>query len=118
LRYLAPEEEEPPPAPPPPPAQVEVVDDDWVARYQERRRQAIDRIKDREAFSTGEVALVVRVAPRTVRKWVDAGRLGCYRVGRSEQRRIPREELLRFLKEHNLPIPGFLEAEQGSHGAD
>jgi excisionase family DNA binding protein len=77
----------------------------WYQDFVERRRQLIDRIRDKDAFSTGEVAWLVQVAPRTVNKWFDAGRLGGERVGRSRRRQVPRGELRRFLREHGIPLP-------------
>jgi PleD family two-component response regulator len=50
------------------------------------------------------------VAPRTVSKWFDSGRLKGYRIPGSQDRRIPREYLIRFLKEHGMPL-GDLEDE-------
>ena len=64
----------------------------------------------KKVFTTGQVAKICKVAPRTVSKWFDSGRLRGYRIPGSQDRRIPREHLLRFLKEHNMPL-GDLEAE-------
>jgi PleD family two-component response regulator len=44
------------------------------------------------------------VAPRTVSKWFDSGRLRGYRIPGSQDRRIPREYLIKFLKEHGMPL--------------
>lgn len=64
----------------------------------------------KKVFTTGQVAKICKVAPRTVSKWFDSGRLRGYRIPGSQDRRIPREHLLRFLKEHGMPL-GELEAE-------
>ncbi|MGN1274093.1 MAG: helix-turn-helix domain-containing protein, partial [Thermoguttaceae bacterium] len=56
-----------------------------------------------KVFTTGQVAKICKVAPRTVSKWFDSGRLKGYRIPGSQDRRIPREYLLRFLKEHGMP---------------
>ena len=56
-------------------------------------------------FTTGQVAKICNVFPRTVCKWFDSGRLRGYRIPGSQDRRIPREHLLRFLREHGLAIP-------------
>jgi excisionase family DNA binding protein len=61
-------------------------------------------------FTTVEVARICKVAPRTVAKWFDSGRLRGYRIPGSQDRRIPREHLIRFLKEHGMPL-GELEGE-------
>ncbi|QDT39604.1 helix-turn-helix domain-containing protein [Stratiformator vulcanicus] len=64
----------------------------------------------RTIFTTGQVAKICKVAPRTVSKWFDSGRLRGYRIPGSQDRRIPREHLIRFLKEHGMPL-GELESE-------
>ena len=53
-----------------------------------------------KVFTTGQVAKICKVAPRTVSKWFDSGRLKGYRIPGSQDRRIPREYLIKFLKEH------------------
>ena len=68
---------------------------------------------NRKVFTTGQVAKICKVAPRTVSKWFDSGRLRGYRIPGSQDRRIPREHLIRFLKEHGMPL-GELE-EEGWH---
>src|SRR5260221_1913103 len=67
----------------------------------------------KKVFTTGQVAKICKVAPRTVSKWFDSGRLRGYRIPGSQDRRIPRENLIRFLKEHGMPL-GELE-EEGWH---
>ena len=67
----------------------------------------------KKVFTTGQVAKICKVAPRTVSKWFDSGRLRGYRIPGSQDRRIPREHLIKFLKEHNMPL-GELE-EEGWH---
>ncbi len=67
----------------------------------------------KKVFTTGQVAKICKVAPRTVSKWFDSGRLRGYRIPGSQDRRIPREHLIRFLKEHQMPL-GELE-EEGWH---
>jgi len=57
-----------------------------------------------KVFTTGQVAKICKVAPRTVSKWFDSGRLKGYRVPGSQDRRIPREYLIKFLKEHGMPL--------------
>ena len=66
-----------------------------------------------KVFTTGQVAKICKVAPRTVSKWFDSGRLKGYRIPGSQDRRIPREYLIKFLKEHGMPL-GELE-EEGLH---
>src|SRR5580765_4634684 len=65
----------------------------------------------KKVFTTGQVAKICKVAPRTVSKWFDSGRLKGYRIPGSQDRRIPREQLIKFLKEHGMPL-GELEEEE------
>ncbi len=55
-------------------------------------------------FTTGDVARICKVAPRTVSKWFDAGQLRGYRIPGSQDRRIPRECLIEFLRQSGMPL--------------
>jgi Helix-turn-helix domain len=57
----------------------------------------------KDVFTTGEVARICRVAPRTVSKWFDRGALRGYRIPMSEDRRVTKEELIRFVKQTGMP---------------
>jgi excisionase family DNA binding protein len=59
--------------------------------------------KGKNVLTTGDVAKICHVAPRTVSKWFDNGQLKGYRIPGSKDRRIPVSELLRFMKVHNMP---------------
>ena len=59
--------------------------------------------KGKNILTTGEVAKICNVAPRTVSKWFDSGQLKGYRIPGSKDRRIPLNELVRFMKRHNMP---------------
>lgn len=59
--------------------------------------------KGKNVLTTGEVARICNVAPRTVSKWFDSGQLKGYRIPGSKDRRIPVSELTRFMKTHNIP---------------
>jgi len=59
--------------------------------------------KSRDILTTGEVATICKVAPRTVSKWFDSGELGGYRIPGSKDRRIPLAELLLFMDRHGIP---------------
>ena len=58
-------------------------------------------------LTTGQVAKICNVAPRTVSKWFDSGRLRGYRIPGSKDRRIPLEQLVRFMKAHHMPLNGL-----------
>jgi len=60
--------------------------------------------KGKNVLTTGEVAKICNVAPRTVSKWFDSGQLKGYRIPGSKDRRIPVNELIRFMKVHNMPV--------------
>ena len=59
--------------------------------------------KRKDVLTTGQVAQICNVAPRTVTKWFDSGQLKGYRIPGSRDRRIPTPELIRFMKAHNIP---------------
>lgn len=58
---------------------------------------------NKAVLTTGEVARICHVAPRTVSKWFDTGRLCGYRIPGSRDRRIPRAGLLAFMRAHGIP---------------
>jgi excisionase family DNA binding protein len=63
--------------------------------------------RQKDILTTGEVAKICSVAPRTVSKWFDSGQLRGYRIPGSKDRRIPLNSLIRFMKEHNIPLDGL-----------
>jgi excisionase family DNA binding protein len=67
---------------------------------------ATTKVKD--VLTTGEVAKICNVAPRTVSKWFDSGALHGYRIPGSKDRRIPLNQLIRFMKMHGMPLNGLM----------
>lgn len=65
-------------------------------------------------FTTGGVARLCRVAPRTVSNWVDSGRLKGYRIPGSRDRRVPLADLLTFLRRYGMPVPPEIEPASGA----
>jgi excisionase family DNA binding protein len=61
----------------------------------------------KDVFTTGEVARICHVAPRTVSKWFDSGKLRGYRIPGSRDRRIPLDSLLAFMRSHGIPLNGI-----------
>src|SRR2546425_10064409 len=55
-------------------------------------------------FTTGEAAEICKVSQQTILRCFDSGKLKGFRVPGSRFRRIPREELLRFIRDHNIPV--------------
>ncbi len=64
--------------------------------------------KLKDVLTTGEVAKICNVAPRTVSKWFDSGALSGYRIPGSKDRRIPLNQLIRFMKQHGMPLNGLM----------
>ena len=62
----------------------------------------------KKVFTTGQVAKICKVAPRTVSKWFDSGALHGYRIPGSKDRRIPLNQLIRFMKQHGMPLNGLM----------
>lgn len=62
---------------------------------------------DDELLTTGSIAKLCSVSPRTVSKWIDAGRLPGFRVPGQipgcGDRRVVCRDFKRFLAEHDMP---------------
>jgi excisionase family DNA binding protein len=63
-----------------------------------------DSLLNKEVLTTGEVARICHVAPRTVSKWFDSGQLPGYRIPGSRDRRIPADQLRAFMRVHGMPL--------------
>jgi excisionase family DNA binding protein len=62
----------------------------------------MEKIKD--LFTTGEAADICQVSQQTIIRCFDSGKLDGFRVPGSKFRRIPRESLIKFMKENNIPL--------------
>jgi excisionase family DNA binding protein len=62
----------------------------------------MDKMKD--LFTTGEAAEICKVSQQTIIRCFDAGRLEGFRVPGSKFRRIPRQSLVKFMRENSIPI--------------
>jgi excisionase family DNA binding protein len=58
---------------------------------------------DKQVFTTGEAAEICKVSQQTIIRCFDNGRLNGFRVPGSRFRRIPRSELIRFMKANDIP---------------
>ena len=58
----------------------------------------------KKIFTTGEAAQVCKVSQQTIIRCFDSGRLTGFRVPGSKFRRIPREELIRFMNANDIPL--------------
>ena len=58
----------------------------------------------KDLFTTGEAAEICRVSQQTIIRCFDSGRLEGFRVPGSKFRRIPRQSLIKFMKDNNIPL--------------
>jgi excisionase family DNA binding protein len=58
----------------------------------------------KDLFTTGEAAEICKVSQQTIIRCFDAGRLEGFRVPGSRFRRIPRQKLVKFMKDNNIPL--------------
>ena len=58
----------------------------------------------KQVFTTGEAAEICKVSQQTIIRCFDSGRLQGFRVPGSRFRRIPRVELIRFMRENEIPL--------------
>lgn len=63
-----------------------------------------EALRKKSVFTTGEVAEICKVSQQTVIRCFDNGRLRGFRVPGSRFRRIPRDSLIQFMKENNIPL--------------
>lgn len=68
-----------------------------------RTENGANRWGEKKIFTTGEAAEVCKVSQQTIIRCFDSGRIQGFRVPGSRFRRIPREELLRFMRENDIP---------------
>lgn len=97
-----------------------VVDKGELKSFADKHRSGIyrssrlaDPVAAKQAiYSTGQLARIFNVAPRTVSKWIDSGRLVGYRIPGSEDRRATHAELVNFIANSNMPmriVPGYID---------
>ncbi len=72
-----------------------------------RRGAGEGKVIRKEVFTTGEVADICRLSQQTIIRCFDNGELNGFRVPGSKFRRIPRDELVRFMKHNNIPMDGL-----------
>ncbi|MHC4323263.1 MAG: response regulator [Planctomycetota bacterium] len=58
----------------------------------------------KDLFTTGEAAEICRISQQTIIRCFDAGRLEGFRVPGSRFRRIPRQSLVKFMKDNKIPL--------------
>ena len=62
----------------------------------------MEKIKD--LLTTGEAAEICNVSQQTIIRCFDSGRLEGFRIPGSRFRRIPRESLIKFMRENQMPL--------------
>ncbi|MFG0327874.1 MAG: response regulator [Phycisphaerales bacterium JB037] len=67
------------------------------------RRNGTTDWSEKKIFTTGEAAQVCKVSQQTIIRCFDSGRLQGFRVPGSKFRRIPRDELIRFMQANEIP---------------
>ena len=58
----------------------------------------------KDLYTTGEAAEICKVSQQTIIRCFDAGRLDGFRIPGSKFRRIPRQNLIKFMKENKIPL--------------
>lgn len=61
-------------------------------------------VRTKSVYTTGEVAQICKVSQQTVIRCFDSGRLRGFRVPGSRFRRIPRESLVEFMTDNQIPL--------------
>lgn len=59
---------------------------------------------EKKSFGTYHVAKICNVTPPTVGRWIDDGLLPSFSTG-GGHRRVLQNDLVNFLKQHNIPVP-------------
>jgi DNA-binding transcriptional MerR regulator len=59
----------------------------------------------KETYTTGEIAKLCSVSPRTVCKWFDSGLLQGFKVPGSKFRKVTHPQLMAFMREHGIDVP-------------
>ncbi len=58
----------------------------------------------KDLYTTGEAAEICKVSQQTIIRCFDSGRLEGFRVPGSKFRRIPRSNLVRFMRDNKIPL--------------
>jgi len=61
-------------------------------------------LRHKTVFTTGEAAEICQLSQQTIIRCFDSGQLGGFRVPGSKFRRIPRDKLLKFMKDNGIPL--------------
>lgn len=61
-------------------------------------------VRKPDVLTSGQVATVCGVAPRTASKWIDSGALKGYRIPESRDRRVYRRDLIEFMRANGMSV--------------
>ena len=64
-------------------------------------------MRHKAVFTTGEAAEICKLSQQTIIRCFDSGQLEGFRVPGSRFRRIPRDSLIKFMKDNNIPLDGI-----------
>ena len=64
-------------------------------------------MRQKAVYTTGEAAVICKLSQQTIIRCFDSGQLQGFRVPGSKFRRIPRNYLIKFMKENNIPMDGL-----------
>ena len=78
-----------------------------VANDNNNNTGAVTGLHGKQVFTTGEAAELCKISQQTIIRCFDSGRLHGFRVPGSRFRRIPRDELIRFMRENGIPADRF-----------
>lgn len=71
----------------------------------------MDKMKN--LFTTGEAAEICNISQQTIIRCFDSGRLDGFRIPGSRFRRIPRENLIKFMKDNGIPLDNLNSEKSG-----
>lgn len=58
-----------------------------------------------KSYSSGDVAKICNVTPRTIIRWISGGKLAAFKLPGRGNNRIAEEDLIAFLKANAMPVP-------------
>jgi len=64
-------------------------------------------VRKKAVYTTGEAAEICKLSQQTIIRCFDSGQLQGFRVPGSKFRRIPRNELVKFMKDNSIPLDGL-----------
>jgi excisionase family DNA binding protein len=64
-------------------------------------------VRHKAVFTTGEAAQICKLSQQTIIRCFDSGQLEGFRVPGSKFRRIPKDCLVKFMKDNSIPLDGI-----------